>query len=83
VDKDNLRSTLHDFIVSEILFRETPLAPDEDLFDAGFDSLSLSRLLVFVEERFGVNIPEEEVVIDEIATIDTMATFVAGYLARS
>ncbi len=82
MNKDTLRSTLHDYIVSEILFREAPLKPDEDLFDAGFDSLSLTRLLVFVEERFGAIIPDEEVVIDEIATIDTMATFVAGYLPK-
>jgi acyl carrier protein len=80
VNTHTIRIALHDHIVGEILLRNEPLAPDEDLFDAGFDSMSLSRVLVFVEQHFGVTIPDEEVVIDEIATLDSMAQFVAGYL---
>jgi D-alanine--poly(phosphoribitol) ligase subunit 2 len=83
VDIETIKSALHDHIVAEILLRDEPLAPDEDLFEAGFDSMSLARVLVFVEERFGVAIPDEEVVLDEIATLDTMAAFVAGYLERA
>ena len=80
MDIETIKTALHDHIVNEILLRDEPLAHDEDLFDAGFDSMSLSRVLVFVEERFGVAIPDEEVVLDEISTLDTMAAFVAGYL---
>ncbi len=64
----------------EILLRDAPLGSDEDLFDAGFDSMSLSRVLVFVEERFGVVIPDGDVVIDEVATLDGLTTFVRRYL---
>jgi acyl carrier protein len=77
-----LREILHRHLLDEILLRDHPLADDEDLFDAGFDSMSLSRLLVFVEERFGVNIPDEDVAVDEIATLDGLTRFVAGYVAR-
>jgi acyl carrier protein len=80
VNTENIRSALHDHIVQEILLRDAPLRPDEDLFAAGFDSMSLSRILVFVEERFGINIPDEEVVVDDIATLERMTAFVAGYL---
>jgi acyl carrier protein len=80
--RDELRRVLHDHIVNEILLRDAPLAPDDDLFDAGFDSMSLSRMLVFVEQRFGVMIPDEEVVVDQLATLDGMTAFVAGYIAR-
>jgi acyl carrier protein len=79
-DNNTIRSALHDHIVAEILLRDEPLAPDEDLFAAGFDSMSLSRVLVFVEERFGITIPDEEVVVDDIATLERMTEFVAGYL---
>ena len=82
VSADALRRVLHDHIVSEILLRETPLAPTDDLFDAGFDSMSLSRILVFIERRFGVVIPDEDVIVDEIATLDGMTQFVAGYINR-
>lgn len=83
MDKDTIKNALHDHIVREILLRDEPLRPDEDLFDAGFDSMSLSRVLVFVEERFGVAIPDEDVVIDEIATLDSMTEFVSGYVNRA
>lgn len=80
MDRDGIRKALHDHIVEEILLRSEPLRSDEDLFDAGFDSMSVSRVLVFVEEQFGVVIPDEEVVIDEIATLDALTHFVARYL---
>jgi len=82
-DLATVTRTVHDYIVGEILLREQPLAPDQDIFDAGFDSMSLSRLLVFVEERFGVLIPDQDVVIDEVSTITTMGAFIHGRVAGS
>jgi len=80
VDIETIRKALHDHIVGELLLRDQPLGWDDDIFDAGFDSMSLSRLLVFIEERFGTVIPDEDVVIDDIATLNSMAQFVATYL---
>jgi D-alanine--poly(phosphoribitol) ligase subunit 2 len=74
--EDEVERVLSEFVTKDVLLRKEPLDRDEDVFAAGFDSLSLSRLLVFVEQRFGVAIPDEEVVVDEIATIATMAAFV-------
>jgi acyl carrier protein len=82
VDREAVLSALHDHVVQEILLLDEPLAKDDDLFDAGFDSMSLARVLVFVEERFGVTIPDEAVVVDEVSTLDTMTAFVMGYLER-
>lgn len=83
VDRDTVASALHDHVVNEILLLDEALAHDADLFDAGFDSMSLARVLVFVEERFGVTIPDEAVVVDEVSTLETMTTFVLGYLERA
>jgi acyl carrier protein len=80
-DLSTVAEQLKEHIEAEILVRRTPLAPDEDLFAAGFDSMSLSRVLVFVEERFGLAIPDQDVVLDEVSTIDSMARFVHGRLA--
>ncbi len=80
VDIESIRRTLHDHIVGELLLRDEPLGFDDDIFDAGFDSMSLSRLLVFIEEHFGAVIPDEDVVIDDIATLNSMSQFVATYL---
>lgn len=82
-DTTKIHQALHDHITGEILLRDEPLTPDDDLFDAGFDSMSLSRVLVFVEEEFGVTIPDEDVVLDEISTLKTMTAFVAGYVEKA
>ncbi|WP_437486129.1 acyl carrier protein [Sorangium sp. So ce1014] len=84
-DLEAVRRALHDHIVNEILLRKAPLALDEDLFEggSGFDSMSLTRVLVFIEQRFGVKIPDEEVDLDEVSTVDRMARFVAGRIAAA
>jgi len=79
---EEVEKTLSAFVAFDILLRKAPLDRDEDIFAAGFDSLSLSRLLVFIEERYHVTIPDEEVVVDEIATLATMARFVHAFLEK-
>lgn len=78
-----IQRALADHINDDLLLRRTPLAPTEDLFAAGFDSMSLSRVLVFVEERFGVSIPDQDVVLDEVSTLEAMARFVLGYVEKA
>ncbi|HSN99665.1 MAG TPA: acyl carrier protein [Candidatus Nanopelagicales bacterium] len=73
---DEVRRVLHSHLVDEVLLRREPLGPDEDLFEAGFDSMALTRVLVFVEDRFGIRVPDEEIVVDELSTLDRMARFV-------
>lgn len=83
MDLDTIQRALAEHITNEILLRKTPLGSTEDLFAAGFDSMSLSRVLVFVEERFAVAIPDQDVVLDEVSTVEAMARFVLGYVAKA
>lgn len=70
------------FIVDEVLLRSAPLSPEEDLFAAGFDSMSLSRVLVFCEDAFGLVIPDQDVVLDEVSTLDKLSRFVVDFAAK-
>lgn len=83
MDREEIQRQLIDHIGREVLFRRTPLAPDEDLFDAGFGSMELMRTLVFIEDKLGVRIPDEDVVVDEIATIEKLAGFVHGKMLQA
>lgn len=83
VSVEAVEAALLEFVTKDVLLRKEPIGRDVDVFDAGFDSLSLSRVLVFIEERFGVLVPEQDVVIDEIATIASMARFFHGYIAKT
>lgn len=83
LDLEEARRALHDHLVNEVLLRREPLGPDEDLFEAGLDSMALTRVLVFIEDRFGLRIPDEEVVVDEVSTLDRMARFVVARAAAA
>jgi D-alanine--poly(phosphoribitol) ligase subunit 2 len=83
VSVEAVEAALLAFVTKDILLRKEPIGREVDLFEAGFDSLSLSRVLVFVEQRFGVVVPNQDVEIDEIATVASMARFFHGYVAKT
>ena len=80
---ETVEAALLEFVSKDILLRKALIEPNDDIFDAGFDSLSLSRVLVFVEERFGILVPEEDVDIGQIATVASMARFFHDYIAKT
>jgi acyl carrier protein len=48
-----------------------------DLFDAGYvDSVGLTEVLAFIVEAYGVDIPDEQLLSEEFACIDGMATVI-------
>lgn len=82
-DLGSIQAALAGYISEEILLCRDPLELDADLFDAGFDSMSLTRLRVFVEQRFGLTIPDQDIDLDKLSTIGNWALFVHARLARS
>jgi acyl carrier protein len=60
---------------------EFGVAPDDprfgrstDLFEGGYvDSVGFAELLEFIREEFGVEIPEDDLLEDELARIDGIA----------
>ncbi|MFZ9932275.1 MAG: phosphopantetheine-binding protein [Chthoniobacterales bacterium] len=47
-----------------------------DLFAAGLDSMGIMQLMILVEERFGVRIPESAVTRENFATVASFAAMV-------
>ena len=80
--RDAIDKALHEHIRVEVLLRDEARGANDDLFDGGFDSMSLTRKLVFVEERFGTVIQDEDVMLDEFETLKKLTDFVHGYLGR-
>jgi D-alanine--poly(phosphoribitol) ligase subunit 2 len=51
---------------------------DVDLFDGGYvDSVGFTELLAFIEEQFGIEVPEDELLSDEFLSIDGMGRVLA------
>ena len=65
-------------ILSEKLFVEVD-SPDADLLQAGLlDSLALIQLLVHLEERFAVKVALDDLEIDDLRSIRSIASMVAN-----
>jgi acyl carrier protein len=52
---------------------------DEDLVSEGIiDSLGLTEVVAFIEQRFGVVVDDDDVVIDNFRNIRSMESFIEG-----
>ncbi len=49
---------------------------DTDLFAAGLDSMGIMQLMILIEERFGVRVPESAVTRENFATVAALAALV-------
>ena len=69
---------LKHFIAAELMYAEDDdLSTDEPLLGSGIvDSLGIMRLVSYIEEEFGVVVPEEELVPDHFQTVSRLAAFV-------
>ena len=68
-------------LLSEKLLVEVD-APEADLLKAGIlDSLALIQLLLHLEERFGVKIPLDELEIEDLRSISSIARLVENQRA--
>lgn len=64
-------------VVREKLFDGgEPLAKKTDLFAAGLDSMGIMQLMILIEERFGVRVPESAVTRENFATVAALAALV-------
>jgi len=74
----DIRERLLQFVGEELLNGE-PVEADENLLaDGVVDSLGMMRLVVFVEDAFGISIPPEHFTIENFRTIDAIAGYLLG-----
>jgi len=76
MNAQEMRDRLRDFVRSELLREpDYPLAADEPLITGGLiDSFSLAQIGVFVEDAFGVYLPDTDLTVANMDTIERMVT---------
>ena len=76
MNAQEMRDRLRDFVRSELLRKpDYPLAADEPLITGGLiDSFSLAQIGVFVEDAFGVYLPDTDLTVANMDTIERMVT---------
>ena len=72
MDEKNVRESLRDFITQELMQNsDYPLQDDETIITGGLvDSFSLAELAVFIEKAFGVYIPNPELTVERMDTLN-------------
>ena len=73
-----METVINDYISREFVGDPAllPLANDASLLDSGIlDSLSLLRLKVFLEERFGITIDSADLLPENFANVNTICAY--------
>ncbi len=82
----NIESVIKDFIRNELMFGSdgANLDSSADLIGSGMlDSVAVLRLILFIEERFGVHVADGEVLPDNFRTVDMIRSFVENKQAAT
>jgi len=80
VEAREIETQLLAFLRREVFAPEVDLTPETDLIGAGFDSMSLVRVLLFVETSYGLWLPEKEINTATLQNVRTLALVVCRLL---
>ena len=77
-------SAIRKFINSELLYRQDrEIDPTMNLIEGGvIDSMTLLRLTSFLEEQYGIGIPDEDIVADNFRSLGSIEAFVTRRMKR-
>jgi acyl carrier protein len=80
IEAQEIETKLLGFLKREVFAPEIAVTPETDLVAAGFDSMSLVRLLLFIENDYGFWIPESEITGDALKNVRALANTIARLL---
>ena len=68
--------------VQKIVYQEIKqvISDDINLFENGLDSLGILRVLTYIEEELGIEIPDEELMSENLDTINKLVKIVNKYV---
>ncbi len=76
-----MKEDIRQYILQELLGgrSDAELSTDEDILSTGIiDSMGAMRLINFIENKFAVKIPPEDMVIENFITIEAMESYIAS-----
>ena len=80
IEAQEIETKLLDFLKREVFALDVVLTPETDLVASGFDSMSLVRMLVFIETDYGFWIPESEITGEALKNVRALAGTIARLL---
>jgi acyl carrier protein len=79
----DIEREVRNFLINNYLFgKSEALADSASLLDNVIDSTGVLELVVFLQETFGIKVEDEEVVPDNIESVDKIVTYVGQKLGK-
>jgi len=76
MDATTIIAEIKNYIEKNILAEGVQIAADTDLKQVGIDSFSTVEIILFIERKFGVAIPDEKLIPDNFKTLNALAAIV-------
>jgi D-alanine--poly(phosphoribitol) ligase subunit 2 len=78
-----MKSKIRQFIFQELIFVAEPdkFSDDDNLLEAGLDSMGIMRLIMFIEEQFKVTLPDAEIDPDNVHSINALEQWILRHTA--
>lgn len=76
-----MKKKLRTFIFEELIFVAKPeqFGDDDDLLEAGLDSMGIMRLIMFIEDNYGITLPDTEIEPDNVQTFNTLEQWIVRH----
>jgi len=73
-----MKKQLRDFIFEELIFvaEPTQFSDDDDLLEAGLDSMGIMRLIMFIEDKYSITLPDTEIDPENVQTFNALEQWI-------
>ncbi|NOU38924.1 MAG: acyl carrier protein [Ferruginibacter sp.] len=82
MNTDKIIADIKIFIEKNLLSSDIKIDESTDLKQAGIDSFSTVEIILFIERKFGVSIPDEKLLPENFKTISSLSKIVLEQLAQ-
>jgi acyl carrier protein len=79
VEIEQIKEQLISFLHNEIFDSSIQIKVDTDLFESGFDSFSLVKLLVFIEKQYSLQVPEDRLTEDTLRNVNRLSELIYAF----
>ena len=83
MDSISIISDIKKYIENNILSADVRIDAVTDLKQAGIDSFSTVEIILFIERRYGVSIPDEKLIPDNFKTLQALSVIVQELLSQT
>lgn len=78
MDGETIIGDIKKYIEQNLLAEEVAIDATTELQDAGIDSFSIVEIILFIERKYGVVIPDDKLVPENFRTLQALSLTVMG-----